>query len=65
MLVPRVRTQGAVDLCVSKHFNSLDTQGMRQFMYGLTLAEPSVVGSCDGACWMRQVSECVGVCWQV
>lgn len=55
-MVPRVGSKGATDLCVSQYFNKLSKQQMNQFMVGLTLAEPAVVGSCDGACWMRQVS---------
>lgn len=55
VVVPRVGTKNAADLCVSQHFNGLSKQQMNKFMYDLTLAEPSVVGSCDGACWMRQV----------
>jgi hypothetical protein len=55
VVVPRVVTKGSADLCVSQHFNKLSKDQMNQFMVGLTLAEPAVVGSCDGACWMRQV----------
>ena len=50
-------SRAGVDLCVSQHFNKLSKEQMKQFISALTLAEPSVVGSCDGACWMRQVSE--------
>jgi hypothetical protein len=61
-VVPRVGSKGATDLCVSQYFNKLSKEQMNQFMVGLTLAEPAVVGSCDGACWMRQVSSGRGVC---
>jgi hypothetical protein len=62
VVVPRVGSKGATDLCVSDHFNKLSKDGMNQFMYALALAEPSVVGGCDGACWMRQVGWWL-VCW--
>lgn len=58
VVVPRVGSKGATDLCVSDHFNKLSKDGMNQFMYALALAEPSVVGGCDGACWMRQALLC-------
>jgi hypothetical protein len=58
VVVPRVVTKGSADLCVSQHFNKLSKDQMNQFMVGLTLAEPAVVGSCDGACWMRQSLLC-------
>lgn len=55
VVVPRVVTKGSADLCVSQQFNRLSKDQMNQFMVELALAEPAVVGSCDGACWMRQV----------
>lgn len=58
VVVPRVGSKGAADLCVSQYFNKLSKEQMNQFMVGLTLAEPTVVGSCDGACWMRQALLC-------
>jgi len=56
VVIPRVGSRTSADLCVSEHFNKLTKEQMNTFMYALTLAEPSVVGSCDGGCWMRQVS---------
>jgi hypothetical protein len=55
VVVPRVGSQGTEDLCVSEYFNKLSKDQMNKFVVSLTLAEPSVVGSCDGACWMREV----------
>jgi hypothetical protein len=43
------------DMCVSRHVQGLDKAAMRKFTFEAALAEPSAVGSCDGACWMRQV----------
>lgn len=44
------------DMCVSRYFHSLTPRQVKQFTYDVAVAEPSVVGGCDGACWMRQVS---------
>lgn len=60
VVVPRIGSKGAADLCVSQYFNRLSKDQMAQFVQGLTLAEPAVVGSCDGACWMRQVGSVQG-----
>lgn len=42
-------------MCLSRHVQGLDRAAMKKFTFEVALAEPSAVGSCDGACWMRQV----------
>lgn len=52
---PPGRPGAGAAVCVSAYVNSLNPAQLKQFTYDLRLTEPSVVGTCDGACWMRQV----------
>ncbi|WIA18164.1 hypothetical protein OEZ85_009639 [Tetradesmus obliquus] len=45
-------------MCLSRHVQGLDRAAMKKFTFEVALAEPSAVGSCDGACWMRQAMLC-------
>lgn len=55
VFVPGSAADQRPDLCVSSYFHSLTPQQVKKFTYDVAMAEPSAVGGCDGACWMRQV----------
>jgi hypothetical protein len=55
VVIPASPDSSLPGMCVSRHVQGLDKAAMKKFTFETALAEPSAVGSCDGACWMRQV----------